>query len=154
MENQNIIEQKYADAVGGLTSELLNNSSDWYTHILNLSLAQQVVYTVIIFHNQVENGGFHQYFFNSYGQFAFLTAKNLKLIGATKREQLLRKALKEVNSQNLDEPQFRKAVFERSLDKIVNFDKELFDFLNDLDTQYYNMNDEDISLLLNRYLKG
>ncbi|WBV60635.1 DUF4375 domain-containing protein [Chryseobacterium camelliae] len=82
------IANKYEKAVSELNEELLKNCDNWYNYVLNLPKDQQVVYTVVLLNWQVENGGFHQYFFNSYGQFAYLTIKNLKLIGANERAQL------------------------------------------------------------------
>ncbi len=150
---ENIIEKEYHESVKGLTQEVLNSSSDWYNHVVHLPKIQQVVYTIILFHTQVENGGFHQYFFNSYGQFVFLTLKNLKLIGSSKRAVLLDEALKHVNDENLDENAFREAIFNRKLSGIVDFDNELFAYLNSLDDSYYEMVDEDIYELLEKYLK-
>ena len=150
---ENIIEKEYYDSVKGLTQEVLDSSSVWYNYVLNLPKAQQVVYAVILFHTQVENGGFHQYFFNSYGQFAYLTLKNLKLIGSNKRAELLDEALKHVNHENLNEAVYRELIFSRKLSRIVNFDKELFKYLNNLDSRYSNIEDEDVYELLEKYLK-
>ncbi|UCA61443.1 DMP19 family protein [Chryseobacterium rhizoplanae] len=77
---ENIVNQTYSEAIKGLDEEILKNCDSWYNYVLNLPKIQQVVYTVVLLHWQIENGGFHQYFFNSYGQFAYLTIKNLKLI--------------------------------------------------------------------------
>ncbi len=42
--------------------------------------------------------------------------------------------------------------FNRELSKIVDFDDVLFNKLNELDDKYYNMEDENIFDLLQRYL--
>ena len=150
---ENIVEKEYKEAVKGLTLETLNNSSAWYDYALNLPITQQIVYTIVLFHSQVENGGFHQYFFNSYGQFAYLTLKNLKTIGGIKRAKLLDDALRHVNGENLPENIFRKLVVNRKLSRIVDFKNELFDYLNNLDNKYYDIEGEDIYELLEKYLK-
>ncbi|SFN92446.1 protein of unknown function [Chryseobacterium oleae] len=153
MNNQELIEKIYLESTKGIKEEILNNCDAWYNHVLNLSKAQQVVYTVILFQWQVENGGSHQYFLNSYGQFAYLTIKNLKLIEASQRANLLDAATHLVNEEYLIEDDFRHLIFNRELSKIVDFDDILFDKLNELDDKYYEMKDENISELLGNYLK-
>ncbi|WP_330747609.1 DMP19 family protein [Chryseobacterium sp. CP-77] len=151
MEN-NIIDKTYSEAVIGLDEETLKDCDLWYNYVLNLPKAQQVVYTVILLNWQIENGGFHQYFFNSYGQFAYLTIKNLNLIEATHRADLLDSATHLVNEEYFIEDKFRHLIFNREFSKIVDFDDLLFDKLNELDDKYYNMEDENIFDLLQRYL--
>lgn len=151
---ENIVEKYYYEAVKGIDEAVLKDNNVWYQYILNLPIAQQIVYTIVLFHSQIDNGGFHQYFFNPYGQFVFLTLKNLKLIGSENRYNLLVKALEEVNSENLEEEKFREFVFTRKLDKIVNFEQKLFDYLNELDKEYYNLENEEIDVLLSNYLEG
>lgn len=151
---ENIIENEYYKSVNSLTDDVLNNCSDWYNYIFNLPISQQVTYTVVVFNTQVENGGFHQYFFNAYGQFAYLTIKNLKLIRSFERAKLLQKALEYVNEDNLNEDKFRELIFNRKLNKITDFDKELFNKLNGLDTVYYNTHENDIYDLLTTFLES
>jgi len=147
------IEKEYNEAVKALTQEILENNNSWYEYVLNLPITQQVVYTIVIFHSQVVNGGFHQFFFNSYGQFAYLVLKNLRSIYGIKRAKLLEEALRQVNSVNLPENVFRELVFNRKLSRIVDFEKVLFDYLNNLDNEYYEVPGEDINELLEKYLK-
>ncbi len=146
-----IIEKTYYEAVKYLDSETLRDSDNWYNYVLNLPKDQQVVYTIIILNWQVENGGFHQYFFNSYGQFAYLTIKNLSLIQATHRAELLDTATHLVNEEYLIEDTFRNLIFNRNLSKIVDFDEILFNELNDLDDKYYDLH-EDLEQLLVDYI--
>jgi len=150
--NENIIDEIYSKAVKGLHEELLKNCNDWYNYALNLPINQQVVYTIAVLNWQVENGGFHQYFFNSYGQFAYLTIKNLKLIGADKRAELLDIATQLVNEEYLIEDTFRHLIFNREMQKIVDFDEILFNKLNELDDQYYDMGEENVYDLLEDFL--
>lgn len=150
---ENIIDKIYSEAVKELDEEILKNCDSWYNYVLNLPKTQQVVYTVTLLNWQVENGGFHQYFFNSYGQFAYLTIKNLKLIGTPQRASLLDTATHLVNEEYLIEDAFRHLIFNRELSKIVDFDEILFNKLNDLDDKYYNMEDENIFDFLEDYLE-
>lgn len=149
---ENIIDKIYSEAVKGLDEEILKNCDAWYNYVLNLPKGQQVVYTITLLNWQIENGGFHQYFFNSYGQFAYLTIKNLKLIGIPQRAGLLDAATHLVNEEYLIEDTFRHLIFNRELSKIVGFDEILFNKLNDLDDKYYNMEDENIFDFLEDYL--
>ncbi len=149
---ENIIDKTYSEAVKGLDEEILKNCDAWYNYVLNLPKAQQVVYTVTLLNWQVENGGFHQYFFNPYGQFAYLAIKNLKLIGTPQRADLLDAATHLVNEEYLIEDTFRHLIFNRELSKIVDFDEILFNKLNNLDDKYYNMEDENILDFLEDYL--
>jgi len=150
---ENIIDNTYSEAVKDLDEEKLKDCDTWYNHVLNLPKAQQIVYTVILLHWQVENGGFHQYFLNSYGQFAYLTIENLKLIKASQRANLLDVATHLVNEEYLVENDFRHLIFNREFSKIVDFDEILFDKLNELDDKYYELKDENISDLLCSYLE-
>lgn len=91
-KNQEITDKYYKEAVKDLNDVVLQDKDLWYSYILHLPIHLQVTYTIIVFHQQVFNGGFHQYFFNSYGQFAYLTVDHLKLIKAFKTAEILEKA--------------------------------------------------------------
>lgn len=149
---ENIIYKTYSKAVKGLSEEILNDCDVWYNYVLNLPKSQQVVYTIVLLNWQVENGGFHQYFFNSYGQFAYLTIENLKLIEAPQRADLLDSAIHLVNEEHLIEDKFRYLIFNREFSKIVDFEDILFSKLNELDDKYYDMEEENVYNLLQQYL--
>jgi hypothetical protein len=148
----NNINKVYAEAIKALSQEVLDDRERWYKYVDNLPFNQQIVYTVILFHTQVENGGFHQYFFNAYGMFSFLTIKNLVTIKAYKRSKLLEDAIRKVNSENLNEKEFRDRISHRKLDKIADFDSDLFNYLTNLDDQYYGLVQEEIYKLLETFL--
>lgn len=152
MKNQEITSKYYKEAVKGIDEDLLQDMNRWYDYVVNLSEKLQVVYTVILFNQQVYNGGFHQYFFNSYGQFGYLTLENLRLIGANKAADLLEKALEKVNDNKYSDYEFRDNVFNRRIDGIINFDEQLSDYLSSLDDKYYSQ-DEDLKKLLVEYLE-
>lgn len=141
--NQTTVEILYDSAVKGLTEGMLLDEKKWYNCVVALPLSEQIVYTVGVLNWQVENGGFHQYFFNGYGQFVFLTLKNLKVLGASDHYSLLHSAVKLINEDSLDESSFRSIIFNRRHKKIVEFEKELFGKLNDLDTRYYKMQEKE-----------
>lgn len=153
MKNEEITDSYYKKAVEGLEESTLQDKDLWYSYILNLPKHLQVTYTVIIFDQQVFNGGFHQYFFNTYGQFAYLTIDNLRLINAFKIADILEQATNLVNTDQISLNEFRRKIFDRNFPKIVDFDDELFDVLSDLDDKYYAL-DENLEQLLLDYLSN
>jgi len=152
MKNQEITDRYYKEAVKGLNEVILHDKNLWYSHVTYLPIHLQVVYTIIVFHQQVFNGGLHQYFFNSYGQFAYLTVNNLRLVKAFKAANILEKALNQVNIEQYSISEFREKVFNRKLSPIVNFNEELSDFLDVLDDDYDSL-DENLEQLLVDYLE-
>ncbi|HEY1113020.1 MAG TPA: DUF4375 domain-containing protein [Chitinophagaceae bacterium] len=153
MENKETIEDNYKRAVAGLNAIVLNDKDLWYSYIINLPTHLQVTYTIIVFHQQVFNGGLHQYFFNSYGQFAYLTLDHLRLIKAWTTADILCRALKKVNIEGYSLYEFRDRVYNRQLDRIVNFEVILGDSLNRLDSEYDSLN-ENVEQLLLEYLNN
>lgn len=147
-----LVNKVYLEAVRGIEEDwLANPNSRWYDYIVNLPIRLQVVYMIVVFHNQVFNGGFHQYFVNGYGQFVGQTIKYLKEINASEKAGLLEKALAIVNYKNLDMDIFRHVLLNRQLDKLFVTD-ELFNALEELDDNYYDSKEE-IEELLNSYLE-
>lgn len=153
MRNEEITDKYYKEAVTELNETILNDKDLWYSYVINLRLHLQIVYTIVVFHQQVFNGGLHQYFFNSYGQFAYLTVEHLKLIKAFKTSNILERAIGQINIEELSVNEFRAKVFSRELDRIVDFDEELRDFLELLDKEYDNLS-EDLEQLLVDYLES
>lgn len=153
MNKAEVINSYYKEAVKGLNETILIEGELWYSHILYLPKHLQIVYTVEIFFQQVNSGGLHQYFFNRYGQFAYLTIDNFKLIKAFELAQILERALDKVNEEQYSIDEFRKRAYSRKLDRIVNFDRELADFLDELDDEIDSL-DEDLETLYLDYLKS
>lgn len=151
MVNSEIIEKKYAESVKGLKNEWFENaSSKWYDYILDLPMQCQITYLIVVLHNQVINGGFHQYFSNGYGQFAKETIKALQEIGAIKKSALLETAFKKVNTENYNTEVFRKKLLKKEI-KSLFVEDDLVDILDKLDEEYYS-NEEDVEKLLSEYL--
>ncbi len=153
MNNAEIIEREFAEAVKGIKEDwLINVSSEWYEYIIGLPIHLQIVYLVVVFHNQIFNGGFHQYFVNGYGQFAKETINALFNIGAQNKADLLKEALLKVNSENNTDPVFRRRILEKDISQLFVSD-ELFGPLDELDTKFYACEQEDIEQLLADYLR-
>ena len=138
MTNEEIINHYYKNAIKGLNEIILQEKDLWYSHIINLPQNLQATYTIVVFHEQVFNGGLHQYFFNSYGQFAYLTVEHLRSTKAFKSAAILDSAITLVNIEKMNLDEFRTKIFERELSRIVDFDDDLCDALTELDDKYYD----------------
>lgn len=156
MNNPQIIQQYFEKATLGIKNEWLisdHANDSWYEYIVNLDLKPKVAYMLLIFHNQVYNGGFHQYFVNGYGQFAKETVECLNKIGAIKKAQLLQQALDIVNYEKNSDIMFRKKLLKKSI-KALFIEDVLFESLDKLDFEYYSLDEvEDIESLLGNYLQ-
>lgn len=147
------IDRYFKEAVKDLNEVILHDKDLWYTYVINLSQHLKVAYTTVVFHQQVYNGGLHQYFFNAYGQFAYLTVELLQLIKATKAIAILEKATNLVNNENIEQNKFRTKIFERDFPMLTDFDGDLCNSLELLDDDYYDSH-EDIEQLLVDYLEN
>lgn len=152
MNNQELIEKTYLESTKGIKEEwFVSEVPHWYSYVVNLPKYLQVTYLTVVLENQVLNGGFHQYFVNSYGQFSKETIDALIEIGAFKKSNLLDKALNIVQDENMIDIEFRKELVNKTLEKLF-VDDDLFDPLEKLDDIYYSIEDEDIAILLGDYL--
>jgi len=153
MNNTEIIQKKYAEAIKGINEEWFTTvDSKWYSYIINLPFHLRSTYLIVVFHNQIYNGGFHQFFVNGYGQFAKETINVLIKIGALNKAELLKKALHIVNSDNKSDEVFRKELLNKDI-KSLFVEDFLFESLDKLDTQYYALEKEDLEKLLCNYLQ-
>jgi hypothetical protein len=151
MEYREIIESKYAEAVKGIKGEWFTDTNEeWYAYIVSLPDPLQFTYLIVVLNNQVLNGGFHQYFVNGYGQFAQKTIIALEAIGASQKAGLLNAALEIVNLYSDDDNVFRKKLLQKNIPELF-IEDDLFEPLDQLDTAYYE-NEEDIVSLLGKYL--
>jgi hypothetical protein len=67
---------------------------DCRRRLLDLTAGQRVLLPVVQLDGEVCNGGFEQYFFNSYSMFAAEAYEGLVAIGASKYAALLKRAMK------------------------------------------------------------
>lgn len=154
MNKSELIAQSYSEAVKDIKEDwFLNINTDWYDYVINLPEHLKVTYLTIVFHNQVFNGGFHQYFVNGYGQFVVETITALIDIGALKRSNLLEYAYKIVNKNSEPIEVFRRFLLEKNIPSLFVTD-ELFEPLDKLDNEYYSIDNEEIEDLLGSYLEN
>ena len=152
MDDIDIVEKKYAEAVQGIKEEWFENANNkWYDYIVELPIQLRNTYLVVILHNQVFNGGFHQYFVNGYGQFAKVTINALIEIGAIQKAELLAEAFDIVNVENNAYEVFRNKLLKKEIKALFVRD-DLSDSLDKLDSVYYENDVDDINQLLGRYL--
>ena len=152
MEKVDLIEKNYKDAVSGInTTWLTEPSLEWYNYITHLPKYPQMVYTLMVFDNQVFNGGFHQYFYNTFGQFAVETIDFLIEIKAFNKSRLLKKALDatSVGYENLES--FRLDILKRRVRAMFE-NQSLIELLEEVNEEYDNDDSEDITDLLEPYL--
>lgn len=94
----------------------------------------------------VNNGGFDQYYFNSYGDFAAETAAHLRAIGAHQAAVLVERAN---NAFGAEGPPQDRARRQEVLEVIA---EHAADAWNDLDNQFFQYPD-DIAVLLQMYVE-
>lgn len=152
MKNRKLIDIYYKESVKDLNKTIMKDKDSWYDHVMQLPEHLQVVYTIANFHQQLFKGGFHLYFSKPHGQFAYLALENLWMIRAIKSFMILKGALNEVNMELHSPDEFRTHVFQGTLKPIKESDEDFVDILDELDTEYYSL-DEDIEELLANYLK-
>lgn len=51
-----------------MTSELFMIADGrWFDFVMKIAAPERFTYMILIMHNQILNGGYHQYFYNGYG---------------------------------------------------------------------------------------
>ncbi|WP_430906561.1 DMP19 family protein [Maribacter sp. 2-571] len=149
----NIVEKAYREAVEGIKEEWLDSLNPrWYEYIMGLPIKSKVTYMVVVLHDQVINGGFHQYFCNAgYGQFALKTISCLEEINALNKAKLLRQAYDTVNSSKISDELFIADLINQRINNLFDGD-DLYEPLGVLDEKFYDSSEE-IEPLLIDFLK-
>ncbi len=153
LENHELIDFVYTDIAG---KYILDNVTDW-TQPTQLTAAvdklqgpTKTTYLIGILNMQVLNGGFIQYYDNSYGQFAYETLDALKEIKATMTHDLLKESLELINPDGKRNADFKELVIKRKYKTDLIIEGKL----DELDNKYYNLADtENTEKLLGDYLK-
>lgn len=116
--------------------------------ISQLTEGQQAVFSTWWLEAEVNNGGFNQFYFNPFGQFAQMAEVGFKTIGAEKLSALTKKANK-IYSENKE----RLEAFDDGTAE--SFSESYKDNpLNALDAEFYQLNDlEDIYTLRVKYIR-
>ncbi|ENM5926838.1 DMP19 family protein [Vibrio mimicus] len=106
-----------------------------------LSEKEQAIYTIWWLEAEVNNGGFHQYFWNSAGDNAAVALKSLKDIGATQTASLLQQAINIAFNGKL--PESRE---DRQIQLEVE-EESKFEKLGELDFEFYEYSENFYELL-------
>ncbi len=107
-----------------------------------LSENEQAIYTIWWLEAEVNNGGFHQYFWNSAGDHADVALKSLNAIGATKTASLLQQAIDiafggGIPSLRSDRQNLLEVDEGLKMDKLGELDSEFYEYSED----FYKMLD-------------
>lgn len=113
----------------------------------SLNVAERYLVLILDLEVQVNNGGFDQYYFNSYGDNAAETIKALRAIGANNVAKMLVESFSVFPNSK---PSSDRCLRQKQLEKIGGAGNEI---LSKLDDQFYEYPD-DISDLLNVYVKN
>ncbi len=116
-------------------NERLNARSSFGEHLERLSAEEQVFYICNLLEEEVNNGGFDQFLYNSSGNFAHRVEECLRIIGANKTADICRTAFAAFGKPI---PQDRNKR-EKFLDKMGS--DEIDDILSDCDDQFYEYPD-------------
>ncbi len=111
--------------------DLWNDDDSWDAFLLKLDVAPRDAVVIGKFNYQVENGGFHQWFDNGYGEKAETLLSALSNVGtglATEVLKLVEQALKVYENRDTDE------------DEEADYDDGYRAELNKLDSAYYMIN--------------
>lgn len=148
-----LVNWAYSDLAGQF---IRDNVKDWTNReqlssaVNKLSEPAKTIYLIGILNQQVMNGGFVQYYDNSYGRFAYETLEALKNVGAYKTFALLGRSLELINPDRKVGTDFMNLIIKRGYPTDAATEGKL----NDLANEYYVLDDtEDLIKLLADYLR-
>jgi hypothetical protein len=99
-----------------LIPRVTGNRDVQYATVKSWTKGLQMLWATQLVDDEVSNGGFNQYFFNSSGQFAVEAIEGFELIGAADRAALVRKA---VNQLFRDAPRLREFYQPRTMEAFM-----------------------------------
>ena len=117
----------------------------------------QVAYLINALENEVNNGGYLQFFTNSSGQYSKETLEALDLIGAGHNKMLLEKAFKILSKHNQSPENLNENINSKKFHEIINSsdfyeNDELLEEMHKLDMEFYEYK-ENISKLKLDYIE-
>jgi len=99
-----------------LTPRVRGNRDEEYAIVKSWTKGLQMLWATQLVDDEVNNGGFNQYFFNASGQYAIEAIEGFDLIGAHQRAQVVRKA---VDQWLRDAPKLRMFYEPRTLEAFM-----------------------------------
>ena len=149
-ENPNL---KKPDNLEDLNTRIINLDNyicelcEWGDKIENLSDAQKNFYFNQNLEREINNGGFHQYFYNSSGDYANETIQSLKKIKADKTAEILMKAINQFPDKSV--PKDR----DKRQEIIEKIEEESTPIWEELEQIFYKYED-DLNTLNMEYVKS
>ncbi|QCW98861.1 DUF4375 domain-containing protein [Aggregatimonas sangjinii] len=133
----------------------LNKKSKYGKEIEKLNSSQRILLIIENLEREINNGGFHQFYWNSSGDYAMETVTALKQIGAIKTARVVKKANDQFPNGFVPEGRDERSEI---LDLIS---KKSSEYWNTLDTKFYGPNKEsgeweidDLPNLLIKFIKA
>ncbi len=130
LTNNELVPAVYAHVL----HQVLPDLADEVAIVGALPKAIRAIYVTTLLDNEVLNGGFQQFFWNSSGEFALMALEALELLGASEHAAVLRSAIATFESE--------RPVFERyrALNTVDAFSELVkHSSLGTLDEQYYDL---------------
>lgn len=99
-----------------LVPRVTGSRDEQYAEVKSWSKGLQMLWATQLVDDEVNNGGFNQYFFNDSGQFAIEAIEGFELIGARERAELVRRA---VDQLSRDAPRLKEFYEPRTMDAFM-----------------------------------
>ncbi len=163
------IEQYLVDYV--VNDVIKEQWDEQYKLVMSLPEPIRVNYITFMLEGEISNGGYGQYFFNSSGIFAYDAVDALKIIGASKKADITKKALLKITQNKLSKAEYielqknrelienvDKKVIKKRGDKLSQHEywwsilQEYSEDMDEFDDAFYD-NSEDLTKLRVKYLR-
>lgn len=150
LSNRALISRLYSSA--DLTLEAsnfdINNWSEWYQAVQELTGPEKMVYVIVKLNQKVTNGGFVEFYESSFGVFAPEIIHALNEINATASAEIVSRSMLVVNPTGMFDEAYKASVFK------VELSEEQKPQLYSQDMQYDQLQDvENLEDLLGSYLQ-
>lgn len=131
-----------ADAVFDYVSLKIEGSKDSdFTVVSQMPLGFQAVYSTWWVHAEVNNGGFHQYFYNQGINWAFMALEGYKLFGSTELASLMARAIEIYLEEEQEQLNYQTPDLSRMIEQYVEARRA--SALPDLDDMFYRLESGD-----------
>ena len=127
-------------------SEIVWKKTDYTDNFKNLTEAEKTFIYVEMIENEINNGGFDQYFFNSSGDYSLEALEALKKIGALKTIKIIEDAFKIFPVNPIPKNNEKRRYI------LENIDEQTSIKWNELEDRFYE-SEENIGGLLLEYVK-
>ena len=149
---ESIEERDFSFAVFEYVSLAIKDDHDHEFDIVSqMSQGMQAVYTTWWVQAEIDNGGFHQYFYNKGTQWALKALEGYHLLGAPKHALLMSQAIDLYRQEEEGQNEFYSGNPLTTLEEYVEARK--VSCLPELDDLFYDLDEEDLVRLSFEYMK-